>query len=175
MMNFFSLWLVFADTNPDLFIAPLSFLDVSYIGQLMGYSLKSFGDYVVVCKGLNITHEHVWMNNIILYLYFVSLSAHIQHTMKSCAPLYIHRLAAIQAGGVSYNRGDPNGRCVIIDRDLQPNRVLQLSSVDINPGALKLAGLDTASLQVVCAINTSIHTKSVFNRCVPYTGHIVLV
>ena len=51
-----------------------------------------------------------------------------------------------------FNRGDPNGRCVIIDRDLDPNSVLQLSSSDVNPGALRLAGLDIAALEVVCCV-----------------------
>ena len=136
----------------DLFVLQPSTLNISYIDQLMGYSLRSFNNHVVVSDistPTHTSHTHTDTHS------HTHTHIHIHHPPPShthtqaCAPLYIDTFVQEEeADGEPYLRGDPNGRCIILDRNLSETAPLQLFSKDVD--SLRVAGVDTGVLVEVC-------------------------
>ncbi len=83
------------------------------------------------------------------------------HTLpQACAPLYINRPTIIQVSGVQYQVADPNGRCIILDSDLNSATPLQLFSGDVP--SLRVAGVDTGIVGQVT--DTLKHVLSINKR-----------
>ena len=72
---------------------------------------------------------------------------HTSHTLtrntssQACAPLYINRPTAITAFNEDYTIANPNGRCIVLDSDLDETTPLQVFSEDVR--SLSVAGVDT--------------------------------
>ena len=93
------------------FTRELSNVDESYIGQLMGYSLRSFSNHVAVgystARGhkFKVSHTHT----------------HTHTHTQACAPLY-----STPSVRNNYDVGIAEGRCVVLHKNLSDS-VLQVS------------------------------------------------